>query len=172
MYDVDDGDRVIELADVPASSAGAPLPTVVANEGTLQLAYYASTIEPNWDGTTVRIVDTNTQGPVVLVRFDGARAWFHGPPNDEAFGGHPLASRGLEPYAVFRIENSSWIRRLERMNSVHERHDPAGFASLDHYVFAFHDSTFECVARSFTATETDGPLSRVAYEMAQALDAD
>jgi hypothetical protein len=103
-------------------------------------------------------------------QFEGAYAWFHGPPNDEAFEGHPLASRGLHPYAAFRVEDSSWIRHLERMNSVHEHHVPERFARLCHYVFAFHDSTFECVARSFTAVQVDGPLTRVAEKMAYALN--
>jgi hypothetical protein len=40
-----------------------------------------------------------------------------GPSNDEAFSGHPLAARGLTPYGAFKIENSSWVRHLERMNS-------------------------------------------------------
>ena len=80
-------------------------------------------------------------------------------------------SHWLRPYGAFRIEDSSWIRRLERMNSVHEHHDSDVFARLRHYVFAFHDSTFECVARTFTAARVDGPLTKVAQDMARALDA-
>jgi hypothetical protein len=71
-----------------------------------------------------------------------------GPPNDEAFQGHPLASRGLEPYGTYQIENSSWIRKLERMNRVHPSHKPEAFSRLRHLVFAFHDSTFECICRN------------------------
>jgi hypothetical protein len=170
MYEVDARDQVVELDDVPQSSVGAPLPVVVADEGTLQLAYYASVPDPDWDGTYVREIDLSTADPVILVQFDGAYAWFHGPPNDEACQGHPLASRGLHPYAAFRVENSSWVRHLERMNSVHEHHNPEGFARLRHYVFAFRDSTFECVARSFTAVQVKGPLTRVAQEMARDLE--
>jgi hypothetical protein len=169
MYEVDARDRVVELEDVPQSSVGAPLPVVVAAEHTLQLAYYAQVSDPEWDGTYIRLVDLSSAEPVILVQFEYAYAWFHGPPNDEAFSGHPLASRGLHPYGAFRIEESSWVRRLERMNSVHEYHDPESFARLRHYVFAFHDSTFESVARSFTAVQIEGPLTRVAQEMANAL---
>lgn len=168
MYDVDAHDEVVRL-DVPQSSIGAPLPVVVADEDTLQLAYYAEVVDPDWDGTSIRLVDLSSPEPVVLVRFEGAYAWFHGPPNDEAFAGHPLAARGLRPYSAFRVDRSSWVRRLERMNAVHEHHDRKAFAALRHYVFAFHDSTFECVARGFTTLQTDGPLTRVLQEMAQAL---
>lgn len=67
-----------------------------------------------------------------------------GPPNDEAFAGHPLADRGLNPYSVAEVQRSSWIRGLERMNSVHARHSRERFLEHKrHFVFAFHDSTFK-----------------------------
>jgi hypothetical protein len=169
MYDVDRHDRVVELTDVPPCEAGAPLPVVVADERKLQLAYLAAIPDPNWDGTHVRGVDLSTDEPAVLITFERATAWFHGPPNDEAFQGHPLAARGLHPYAAFRVDNSSWVRRLERMNSVHPYHRPEAFSGLHHYVFAFHDSTFECIARGFDAAVVDGPLEAVAERMARAL---
>jgi hypothetical protein len=169
MYEVDNRDQVVELTDVPQSSVGAPLPVVVADEWIVQLAYLAENRDPEWDGTSIRIVDQSSDESVVLVSFQRAYAWFHGPPNDEAFTGHPLAARGLHPYAVFRVDDSSWVRRLERMNSVHRHHKPEAFDLLNHYVFAFHDSTFECVAHGFTTEVTNGPLASVALRMAQAL---
>jgi hypothetical protein len=72
-----------------------------------------------------------------------------GPPNEDAFSGHPLANRGLRSSGAFRVDNSSLVRQLERMNSVHNRHDPKRFQILKHYIFTFHYSTFECVAESF-----------------------
>jgi hypothetical protein len=86
---------------------------------------------------------------IVLVTFAQPYAHFFGPPNDEAFSGHPLSDRGLKPYGAYRVEDSSWVRQLERMNRVHEFHQPERFAALTHYVLAFHDSTFECVAADF-----------------------
>lgn len=169
MYEVDDRDQVVELVDVPQSSVGAPLPVVVADEGIVQLAYLAQDSDPDWDGTSIRSVDQRSDEPVVLITFQRTRAWFHGPPNDEAFTGHPLAERGLHPYAVFRVDDSSWVRRLERMNSVHPYHRPEVFELLNHYVFAFHDSTFECVAQGLTPEVIDGPLASVVLRMAQAL---
>jgi len=72
-----------------------------------------------------------------------------GPPNDEGLHGHPLAERGLEPYGVFVVSPSSWLRALVRMNAVHPRHRDEHFDGLCHFVFTFHDSTFECIARGF-----------------------
>jgi hypothetical protein len=169
VYDVDGDDRVTELSEVPQSSVGTPLPVVVANEWTLHLAYLIQVPDRNWDGTYVVEVDLQSANPVALVTFAHASAWFHGPPNDEAFAGHPLAQRGLEPYGAFRVENSSWVRRLERMNVVHPRHRPGAFVGCQHFVFAFHDSTFECVADGLDVVVVDGPLKRVAEEMVRRL---
>ena len=55
----------------------------------------------------------------------------------------------LEPYGAFEIKHSSWIRQLERMNSVHPHHSPEPFEWLRHYVLSFRDTTFECVAHGF-----------------------
>ncbi len=38
------------------------------------------------------------------------------------------------------------------MNSVHRSHDSRVFEAFTHYIFTFHDSTFECVAASIDAT--------------------
>lgn len=158
MYEVDEQDRVVTLEGIPQSSVGAPLPLMIANDSPawsrimspapcqrVVLAYYLDTADPSWDGQTVRVLDQEqSDEPIAIVRLDCIAHMF-GPPNDEAFSGHPLASRGLHPYGAFRIEGSSWIRKLERMNRVHPYHRPEHFEQLHHFVFAFHDSTFECV---------------------------
>jgi hypothetical protein len=162
MYSVDSADTVVELTDVPQSSIGAPCPMILAGEHHLHLAYYLEDRSPDWDGTTVRIVGETTIGePVGLVQFTRAYAHMFGPPNDEAFQGHPLASRGLGPYRVYEVRASSWVRRLERMNAVHPCHRPERFTSLRHFVFAFHDTTFECVAEAFIFSTHTGSVAEV-----------
>jgi hypothetical protein len=95
-----------------------------------------------------------------------------GPPNDEAFGGHPLASRGLSPYAVFEVQQSSWIRKHERMNSVHPSHNRERFlAGIKHFIFAFHDSTFECIAEGFEICIVRGSMRSAATRMVEMLAA-
>lgn len=119
MYTVDTRDEVHELTDVPQSSVGAPLPIVLASERRVLLAYLVQNRQQDWDGTTIRVVDHTTPGePAALIEFMRPAAHFFGPPNDEAFTGHPLAARGLHPYGVFEIRASSWVRALERMNRV------------------------------------------------------
>ena len=157
MYAVDDRDRVERLEGVPQSDAGAPLPQVVADEHHLWLSYVVSESDPGWDGACATMVSPSSSGlPLAVVRFRVVYAHYFGVPNDEAFAGHPLAARGLRPYGAYIIRGSSWLRRLEEMNRVHRQHDAARYAELNHYVFAFHDSTFECVAGSVHVEITRG----------------
>jgi len=51
-----------------------------------------------------------------------------------------------EAVVVREVEHSSWIRALERMNAVHPYHRTEHFLKYRHFIFAFHDSTVECVA--------------------------
>ena len=152
MYTVSPNDRPHEISSTPQSSIGAPCPQLVVGEHSLRLAYYIEErrLSPQWSAAPIRPNEPGESDEIcALVRFTRPYAHMFGPPNDEAFSGHPLAARGLGPYRVFEIENSSWVRSLERMNSVHSYHRPERFGSLKHFVFAFHDTTFECVAEAF-----------------------
>jgi hypothetical protein len=171
MYEVDNRDRVRPLEDIPQSSIGAPIPLVLCNENTAVVAYYVQDTPADWDGTWVQVVDRQTEAEqVAIVRFHPCYARMFGPPNDEAFHGHPLASRGLEPYGAFVIEDSSWLRRLERMNSVHRSHRPEAFWRRRHFVLSFHDSTFECIAIGYSVEVQSGSVWDVLPRMAQLLD--
>jgi hypothetical protein len=159
MYSVDERDSVVPLSGAPQASVGAPLPLVLQAELRCLLAFYVKEIDPSWDGTAARAVYPDTdEGPVAIVQFELTRATYLGAPNDEAFEGHPLASRGLRPYGAYEIRDSSWVRALERMNSVHPAHSPGMFRTLRHFIFAFHGSTFECVARGVSWSVHPGPL--------------
>jgi hypothetical protein len=169
VYEVDERDRVVELKDVPQSSVGAPIPCVLADEHHVVVAFYAEQRE-FWQAPPLHRTGQHPPGElVVLVRFNRCMAHLFGPPNDEAFAGHPLASRGLRPYGAYRIEESSWIRKLERMNSVHRSHRPERFWKKQHLVFAFHDSTFECVCDGFDVTQTRGSITSAIPEMVKLL---
>lgn len=162
MYVIDGRDRVVELNGLPPSNAGAPCPVVLAAEHFLVVAFFLEDTAADWDGTSVRVLGPDSLGePSATVRFERPYAHFFGPPNDEAFSGHPLAKRGLHPYGAFEVLGSSWIRALERMNSVHPYHRPERFAELRHFVLSFHDSTFECVAKSYCHELGNGPLTEL-----------
>ena len=171
MYSVDDGDTVQLLSGVPRIEPGAPIPVIVADEWHVLLAYIIrQPFPPDWDGSTVKEMTHKTQGEAIA-QVEFVRPWAHmsGPPNDEAFDGHPLAHRGLEPYGTFEVKNSSWLRSLVTMNSVHPRHDPSRFADDHHFVFAFHDSTFEVIAREFQVSLHVGSMSSAIEAMTRKL---
>jgi hypothetical protein len=134
VYEVNTHDRVVLLEHLPQPDPGAPMPALTAAEHHLEV------------GFITRRDKVTDEEQIAVARFVNPYAHMFGPPNDEAFDGHPLASRGLMPYGVFRVDGSSWVRQLEKMNSVHPYHDASRFAGLTHYIVAFHDSTFECVA--------------------------
>lgn len=167
MYQADKRDRVVELKDIPQSSIGAPIPVVIAAEHFTAVAFYLQNFDPDWDGTTVKVVGVNSdEEPIVIVRFNSCYAQLFGPPNDEAISGHPLHTRGLEPYANFEVEDSSWLRALEKMNSVHPYHNPKHFMDgKRHFILAFHDSVFECLAKDYTVETTFGSIRDVAIRL-------
>jgi hypothetical protein len=123
-------DKVQVLADWPQPNGGAPDPKIYAEDGHFLLLYLTQ------DET------------YAVVEFPLCSQFIFGHPNDEVLHGHPLFKKGLECYAVHRIENSSRLLALEKSNSVHHRHDAESFLNnRHHYVFTFHDSTLECLVR-------------------------
>jgi hypothetical protein len=169
MYEVDEQDVVVELEDVPQSDVGAPQPIVLSDEHKVLLAFRIQDTPEGWDGTWVNVTHPGTESPIAIVDFGPCISYMFGGPNDEAFEGHPLYERGLAPYSVFEVQNSSWLRKLERMNSVHQYHKPERYWAFKHFVFAFHDSTFECVAREFKFDLFEGSMESVIPEMQRRL---
>ena len=131
--------------------AGAPLPHLLRNDYRCLLAFYVREHDPGWDGSyvTVKNPGGGTVQSLALVEFVGCVSAKLGSPNDEVFAGHPLWGKGLDGYTAQEVRNSRWLAELEAVNRVHRGYDPARWRRRHHYVFWFHDTTFECVAESF-----------------------
>lgn len=86
VYAVDDRDVVVPLTNLPAPSAGAPEPVVLADENRAIVAYYAP---DNFDWDTAKPEDLGDE-EVAVLRFDAVHSFMFGAPNDEALHGHPL----------------------------------------------------------------------------------
>lgn len=133
--------------------SGAPMPTLLQLDSrTLLLFYLAS------DEQAVGIVD-----------FGHCSATTFGSPGDETFAGHLLYGSGFTPYEAMRVVNSPWISSLQRTDSVHPRHDASRHSKERHLVFPFHDTTFECVTRSFQTSYEHGSLATVARKTLERL---
>ncbi|MDI1240898.1 MAG: hypothetical protein PSX80_03120 [bacterium] len=168
MYTVDRKDEVVELNGLPQSSVGSPTPALLSREGRTILAYYLEDFREHEDGAGGTTTDYPPE-TLAIVDFNRCYAVMFGPPNDEAFAGHPLAKRGLTPYGTYEVKNSSWIRQLERMNSVHYLHDPERFWKRRHLIFSFHDSVFECIADGFEIETSFGSMESIVPRMAEKL---
>ncbi len=130
---------------------GAPLPHVIQNDYKTFLAFYLRVPDPGRDGTYIIVKDPGdgSAESLALVEFFRCVSSRLGTPNDEVLNGHPLFGKGLDGYTAQKVENSRWIAELEAINKVHRCYAPDRWRDLNHYVFWFHDSTFECVAESY-----------------------
>jgi hypothetical protein len=179
MYPVDDLDKVIEIDDFPPHSIGAPLPVVICNDRDLFVLYYIQEPfdpeifkNPNF---VPKVMDYDDPSPIAIIKF---HAYVHmfGNPDEETLVGHPLSERGLESDSIFEVRNSSWIRQSVRMRMKydriheHEQHNYEEFiSSMKHYIFAFHDSTFECIAGDYEIKIQKGPIFSAAKDMVELL---
>ena len=155
MYSIGKHDRAKKLEDAPLCDAGAPMPAVVADEHRVLLAYHCS--------------DSDSDESIAIISFTRCSLHMFGPPNDESFGGHPLAQRGLRHYTAAEVHDSSWLKLRIAMNRVHRQHSDALFSHLRHFIFPFHDSTFECLAADFSVTMFTGSMTDAIARMAAIL---
>jgi len=72
-------------------------------------------------------------------------------------GGHPLWGRGLGFYSIHEVLNPTWLAHVDAQN-LKAFPDHAGY-ELRHFVFTFHDSTFECLAADLTLTLSTQPTT-------------
>ena len=146
------GEEYAEPCDFPLKwDIGAPLPHLMVSDNRALLAFLLNEPDPAWDGTYVTVKNPADEQPepLALVEFDFCISAKLGAPNDEVFDGHPLSGKGLEAYTAQRVVNSRWLKEIEKINSVHYRYRPESWRDLTHFVFWFHDKTFECIARSY-----------------------
>ena len=105
--------------DLPQSSVGGPCPVVLASQQATLGAYFlqgapvdgpapGDLSEPSFLSWRLRlggrprpsarmVSENGSVEAAALVRFELVTAVMFGPPNDEAFSGHPLADRGQRP---------------------------------------------------------------------------
>jgi hypothetical protein len=78
-----------------------------------------------------------------VVEFSVCTATKFGYPNDEAWDSIPR-TKGLS-YGIFEVENSEWKLELSRLNryAFPKTREWGG----RHFLFLFHDSSFECIAK-------------------------
>jgi hypothetical protein len=115
------------------------LPYLLQNDYRTFLAFFLPDVDPNWDGTYVTIRNTNSglSEKLALVEFERCVCTKMGDPNDEVLHGHPLYGKGLAGYEAMVVENSTWLKALEKINAVHDAYNPEHWRGLRHYILPF-----------------------------------
>lgn len=150
---------------------GAPLPYLLRNDNRTFVVFFLRDVDPSWDGAYVNIrrPDSPTAQKLAFVEFERCISARMGTPNDEVFQGHPLYGKGFAGYRALAVENSSWLKELERINAVHANYRPERWRELKHYILPFHDCTFECVARGFRVETRLTSLSELLFDICRRL---
>lgn len=164
LYTPNEDDKVQPEDGVPLPDPGAPLPFVVAREGRLLLAFYGE-FEIDGGSPAPAIINQARPGSVVVVDFRRPLSYFSVPLSNETLDAHPFAFRGLTRYGAYRVDNSSWIRRLVSAQYVHRRARPEAFQNSKHFIFVFHDSVFECVADGLAHWVTEAAMETAQEQM-------
>ena len=136
--------------DFPGKWDRYPKLRLLCNELKALLAFHLRQQSFQAAGSTIRVAGKPEAASIALVEFSLCTATRLGTPNDEVHEGHPLSGRGLDSNTAQKVVNSRWVAELEAINKVHHCYRPEDWQDRNHYVFWFRDSTFECIAKSFT----------------------
>ena len=159
MYSICEKDSVRLLEDAPQPSVTAPSQAVYATGERLLVAYYVQDTGGNYAETVTPNLGAGMIGfPVAVINFVEPVAHMFCPPAAEVLSRHPLAERGLEPFGVYEVRDSSWVRQLARLSPAHKVERTA---AARHYVFTFYDQVFECAARGFNCVLRFGSVAEV-----------
>jgi hypothetical protein len=163
-----EGEPYAEVIDLGVTwDGGAPMPQVISDGSTTVLLCYASESPANTRGEGAP-TSVATKGRSNLIRFTFSlcSSIRFGSPNDEVLHGHPLYGRGLEFYQAHIVRNSAWLAELNVINSAHSQY--RGPSDETHFLFAFHDDTFEAIADEVRVEEFEGSMrSALAAEAAR-----
>lgn len=129
-----------ETIEFPARwDTGSPCPHLLTNGQKTYLLFYLQE----------RLLEKWQNEAIVQVQFMGCFNTRFGAPNEEVMHGHPLYGKGIDYYEAQIVHNSKWLAEIEAINRVHAQYNPDRWRRLNHYLFWFHDDTFECLANSF-----------------------
>jgi hypothetical protein len=81
-----------------------------------------------------------------------------GYPNDEARDGIPKYAGAS--YGIYEVLGSSWIKEVVRLNRYHFPKTKDDYIKR-HFLFTFHDDTFECLADDLVLEIVNEPYSTI-----------
>ena len=130
---------------------GFRVDTAVSGATLLQTEYFAALTF----NARLRLDDNTIDAGTGIVELLRCQLTKFGYPNDKALSGHPLYKHGLASYGVYKVINSCWIKQMTEQNRM--VFPDTKDSTAHHYIFAFHDSTFECIADSLKVSRSEEP---------------
>lgn len=165
------GEQYAVLIDFPVRwDTGAPCPHLLQADHRTFLAFFLPDVGPNCPGVWPR--NSPKHQKLAVVEFEGCVCTKMGTPREDAFDAHPLYGRGFVAYRAMSVENSTWLKELETLNAGDHCYKGELWHELKHYIFPFHDSTFECVARGFKVETFHISFLQLLSEICQRLAAE
>ncbi|RYV00650.1 hypothetical protein SOPP22_17750 [Shewanella sp. OPT22] len=130
--------KLILIEDTfPEIMVGAPCPMIFADENVVYLSYY------------------DVEDDVALIKFDHCFEFRMGMPGEDEISKSPYCGLGLLNFETHYVKNSPWLNELEskyKVISDFSRND----RKYIHYVFTFHDRTFECISSGYSVEKYTG----------------
>lgn len=117
----------------PEIMVGAPNPMVFADEHVVNLAYY------------------DVEDDVALITFEHCFEFRMGMPGESRISSSPYSGLGILNFEAHIVENSPWMDELEKRYKVLSDFSQ-GERKYTHYLFTFHDRTFECISSGYCIT--------------------
>jgi hypothetical protein len=90
-----------------------------------------------------------------------------GYPNDEAFPGHPLYSKGFSGHGIFEVINSNWEQTLVEQNRI--AFPKTSSWNLRHLIFPFKENVLECLVKDFEVRVENRPFGELVTEVTAAI---
>jgi hypothetical protein len=125
----------MKLKEIPVPldiDPGATMPEIKADEHDLEVTFY--------------LLYSDERGKL---KFKSVLQFTFGYPNEEAIKGHRYYEFGLLPFKFVEVQDSEIIKNIVKANRVHHYHKDELFKEWKHFVFPFHDTTLEVIAKSY-----------------------
>lgn len=116
------------------------MPEIKADENDLEITFY--------------LLESDRRGKL---KFKSVLQFTFGYPNEEAIEGHRYYALGLLPFKFVEVQDSEIIKNIIKANRVHQYHKDELFKEWRHFVFPFHDTTLEVIAKFYEFEQPINP---------------
>jgi hypothetical protein len=129
--------------------ASTYVPSIIADEGKVLLVFGSKAALPNYNPALLKIIgDANSHEFMAIVEFLGLLDFKFGWIDEDAIRS-PHSIEGLKPYRAYEVQNSQWLENLKQVLSTEGKDESQAWDKYRHFVLGFHDSRFECIAKSY-----------------------